>query len=367
MQIYCKSTKIKLKNNCAGLLYHIDNSNEAFVKILVTGAAGFIGHQLSVRLCKLGHDVVGLDNINDYYDVNLKKDRLKELEQFNNFKFVLGDLADNTLIIDLFKAEKFTHVVNLAAQAGVRYSLENPMAYVQSNLVGFAHLLEACRHNNVEHFVFASSSSIYGLNSTRPYSEQHNVDHPVSLYAASKKSNELMAHSYSHLYNIPCTGLRFFTVYGPWSRPDMALHLFTTAIINDKPIKIFNNGEMQRDFTYIDDIVEGVVQVLNKPPKKNADWDTHKADAASSSAPWKIYNIGNNNTIALGKFIELLEKHLGKKAIKEYLPMQAGDVQSTHADVSALMRDTGFSPNTSLDEGLAKFVAWYKDYYNINT
>ncbi len=265
----------------------------------------------------------------------------------------------------MFDTEKFTHVVNLAAQAGVRYSLENPMAYVQSNLVGFANLLEGCRHNSVEHFVFASSSSIYGLNSERPYQESHNVDHPISLYAASKKSNELMAHSYSHLYNLPCTGLRFFTVYGPWSRPDMALHLFTTAIINDKPIKIFNNGDMQRDFTYIDDIVEGVVRVLKKTPQRNPNWNAKIADPASSSAPWKIYNIGNNTTISLKNFIELLEKHLGKKAIKEYLPMQPGDVQSTHADVSALMRDTGFSPNTPLDVGLAKFVSWYKDYYNL--
>ncbi len=331
--------------------------------VLVTGAAGFIGHQLSIKLLQLGHSVVGIDNLNDYYDVQLKKDRLAELEPMKGFKFVLGDISDHSFVMELFKVEKFSHAMNLAAQAGVRYSLENPLAYVQSNLVGFANLLEACRHNNLEHFVFASSSSVYGLNAERPYSVHHNVDHPVSLYAASKKSNELMAHTYSHLYGIPCTGLRFFTVYGPWGRPDMALHLFTTAIMQNKPIKVFNNGNMQRDFTYIDDIVEGVVQTLIRPPKANATWDTKISDPATSSAPWRIYNIGNNNTVALKDFISLLEKHLGKEAIKEYLPMQPGDVESTHANVDDLIRDTGFSPCTDLNDGLAKFVEWYKNYY----
>ncbi len=331
--------------------------------VLVTGAAGFIGHQLCCRLLELGHSVVGLDNLNDYYDINLKKDRLVQLESFDNFKFVLGDIADHAFVMNLFKEQKFSHLVNMAAQAGVRYSIENPMVYVQSNLVGFANLLEACRHNNLEHFVFASSSSVYGLNAARPYSVQHNVDHPISLYAASKKSNELMSHTYSHLYGLPCTGLRFFTVYGPWGRPDMALHLFTTAIMKGEPIKVFNNGNMHRDFTYIDDIVEGVVQTLSRPPKPNANWDANAPDPATSSAPWHIYNIGNNTTIALKDFISLLEKHLGKEAIKEYLPMQAGDVESTYADVSELMRDTGFAPRTTLDEGLAKFVDWYKGYY----
>ncbi len=332
--------------------------------VLVTGAAGFIGHQLCLRLLQLGHSVVGIDNLNDYYDVKLKKDRLTELEPLPNFKFVLGDISDHAFVMNLFKAEKFSHAMNLAAQAGVRYSLENPLAYVQSNLVGFANLLEACRHNSLEHFVFASSSSVYGLNANRPYSVHHNVDHPVSLYAASKKSNELMAHTYSHLYGLPCTGLRFFTVYGPWGRPDMALHLFTTAIMQNKPIKVFNNGNMYRDFTYIDDIVEGVVQTLIRPAKANTNWDAKNPEPCTSSAPWHIYNIGNNTTVALKDFIALLEKHLGKEAIKEYLPMQPGDVESTYADVDDLIRDTGFSPCTPLDEGLAKFVTWYKAYYN---
>ncbi len=337
--------------------------------ILVTGAAGFIGHPLTKVLISKGHSVVGLDNINDYYDVNLKKARLAELEPLKNFSFAYGDLADDSFMDALFAKEKFTHVVHLAAQAGVRYSIENPRSYIQSNLVGFGNILEGCRHHKIEHLVFASSSSVYGLNAKRPYSEAHAVNHPVSLYAASKKSNELMAHSYSHLYNLPCTGLRFFTVYGPWNRPDMALHLFATAIVQGKAINVFNEGKMQRDFTYIDDIVEGVERVLSLPPKrgagKHADFDPLQPAPDYSFAPWSIYNIGNNNTVALGDFIETLEKKLGIEAIKNYMPMQPGDVESTLASVENLSALTGFTPATSLDEGIERFVAWYKDYYKI--
>ncbi len=337
--------------------------------ILVTGAAGFIGHPLSIQLIKHGHSVVGLDNLNDYYDVNLKKARLAELDALQNFSFVFGDLADDAFMDALFAKEKFTHVVHLAAQAGVRYSIENPRSYIQSNLVGFGNILEGCRHHKVEHLVFASSSSVYGLNAKRPYCESDPVNHPVSLYAASKKSNELMAHSYSHLYDLPCTGLRFFTVYGPWNRPDMALHLFATAIVQGKPINVFNNGKMQRDFTYIDDIVEGVVRLLSLPPKRgtgrNAHFDPLTPAPDYSAAPWGIYNIGNNNTVALGDFITILEKNLGKEAIKNYMPMQAGDVESTHASVENLSTLTGFTPATHLEEGIERFVAWYKHYYKI--
>ena len=337
--------------------------------VLVTGVAGFIGHPLALRLLDMGHSVVGLDNINDYYDVNMKKDRLAELEEKRksgaNFSFVFGDLADTSLMTDLFKKEKFTHVVNLAAQAGVRYSIENPLSYIQSNLVGFANILEGCRHNGVEHLVYASSSSVYGLNGTRPYAEEHPVNHPVSLYAASKKSNELMAHSYSHLYNLPTTGLRFFTVYGPWNRPDMALHLFATAIINNKPIKVFNNGQMQRDFTYIDDIVEGVIRTLAIPASPDKDWNALSPSPDTSPAPWRVYNIGNHNTIALGDFIETLEKCMGKKAIKDYLPMQPGDVVATYASIDKLNALTDFFPNTPLEVGIENFVKWYRDYYKV--
>ncbi len=333
--------------------------------VLVTGVAGFIGHQLTLRLLSLGHSVVGLDNINDYYDVNLKKARLAELEPLKNFRFVLGDLADDTLMDNLFSQEKFSHVAHLAAQAGVRYSIENPRSYIQSNLVGFGNILEGCRHTQVQHLVYASSSSVYGLNGRRPYAEEHAVNHPVSLYAASKKSNELMAHSYSHLYSLPCTGLRFFTVYGPWNRPDMALHLFATAIVQGKAINVFNNGQMQRDFTYISDIVEGIVRTLEIPAAPNSAWDAQNPAPDTSPAPYRIYNIGNNNTVALGDFIAILEKSLGMTAIKNYMPMQAGDVESTWANVDKLANLTHFSPCTPLEEGIDRFVHWYKKYYAI--
>lgn len=331
--------------------------------VLVTGAAGFIGFHLSRRLAKAGHTVVGLDNLNDYYDVRLKEDRLTQLEGTRGFRFVRGDLADDAAMDTLFAAEGFTHVVNLAAQAGVRYSLKNPRSYIRSNMVGFGNVLEGCRHNGVRHLVFASSSSVYGLNAAHPYSVHHNVDHPVSLYAASKKANELMAHTYSHLYGLPCTGLRFFTVYGPWGRPDMALHLFTTAILRGKPIEVFNHGRMRRDFTYVDDIVEGVLRTMEHIPVPDPTWDGAAPDPATSSAPWRIYNIGNNTTVELGEFIATLERALGVTAVKTYLPMQPGDVEATYADVQDLIRDTGFSPSTPLSEGIARFVDWYKSYY----
>lgn len=333
--------------------------------VLVTGAAGFIGFHLAQRLLSEGHSVVGIDNCNDYYDVQLKEDRLALLAPHPSFRFVRMDMADDAAMDALFAAQGFSHVVNLAAQAGVRYSIENPRSYIQSNLVGFGNILEGCRHTKVQHLVFASSSSVYGLNSAQPFSVHHNVDHPVSLYAASKKSGELMAHTYSHLYQLPCTGLRFFTVYGPWGRPDMALHLFTTAILQGKPINIFNNGHMRRDFTYIDDIVEGIMRVMVRPATVNTQWDSALPDPATSSAPWHIYNIGNNNTVSLGDFISTLEGCLGLTAQKNFLPMQPGDVQSTYADIDDLTRDTGFSPSTPLAEGISRFVAWYRDYYSL--
>ena len=336
---------------------------EDSMHILVTGAAGFIGYHLCDRLLAQGHTVVGLDNLNDYYDVQLKKDRLARLEGRPGFRFVLQDMAEREAMSSLFAAEKFTHVINMAAQAGVRYSLINPMAYVDSNLVGFANLLEGCRHNGVQHFVFASSSSVYGLNTSQPFSEHNNVDHPVSLYAATKKSNELMAHSYSHLYGLPCTGLRFFTVYGPWGRPDMALQLFAHAIMKDEPIKVFNGGRMRRDFTYIDDIVEGVVRLLPLAPRPDPQWDAADPDPATSSAPWRIYNIGNNQTVELNDFIAALEDALGKKAIRDLLPMQPGDVEATWASIDALSQATGFAPVTPLKTGIERFVAWFKEYY----
>ncbi|WP_165066270.1 NAD-dependent epimerase [Desulfovibrio sp. ZJ200] len=336
--------------------------------VLVTGAAGFIGFHLVRRLLSDGHSVVGIDNCNDYYDVRLKKDRLAQLEALpearSRFRFELLDLADRAGMEALFAREKFSHVVNLAAQAGVRYSLQNPASYISSNLTGFGHLLEGCRHGGVEHLLFASSSSVYGLNAAQPYSERHNVDHPVSLYAASKKSNELMAHAYSHLYRLPCTGLRFFTVYGPWGRPDMALHLFTTAILRGEPVKVFNQGRMRRDFTYIDDIVEGMIRLLPLAAAPNPAFDPAAPDPSSSSAPWRIYNIGNHQTVELNEFIAVLEEALGKKARKELLPMQPGDVEATWADINALTLATGFAPMTPLREGIARFAAWYKEYYN---
>jgi UDP-glucuronate 4-epimerase len=334
-------------------------------KVLITGAAGFIGFHLSERLLERGDNVVGLDILNDYYDVNLKKDRLKQLNIFPGFKYVKLDLADRSGMEALFSGEKFERVVNLAAQAGVRYSLKNPQAYVDSNLVGFGNLLEGCRHNNIEHFVFASSSSVYGANTNMPFSVHHNVDHPVSLYAASKKSNELMAHSYSHLFNIPCTGLRFFTVYGPWGRPDMALFLFTKAILEERPIDVFNNGKMMRDFTYIDDIVEGVIRVLDKIPSPNPEWSGDTPDSATSYAPYRLYNIGNSDPVELLKFIETIEAALGKKAKMNLLPMQAGDVPATYADIDDLVRDTGFKPETPLDVGISNFISWFREYYQV--
>ncbi len=336
-------------------------------KILITGAAGFIGNFLSLRMLQEGWQVVGIDNLNDYYDPELKKARLARIPAGAEFTFVHGDIADRPLVADLFSKNKFDAVVNLAAQAGVRYSLENPNSYVDSNVVGFVNLLEGCRHSGAGHFVFASSSSVYGGNVRTPFSVHDNVDHPVSLYAATKKSNELMAHSYSHLYGLKTTGLRFFTVYGPWGRPDMAYFLFTKAILAGKPIKIFNNGKMKRDFTYIDDIIEGVVRVISAPPKANKDWDKMNPDPASSWCPYKIYNIGNNQQEDLMRYIEVLEDCLGKKAEKQFLPMQDGDVKETYADVDDLVKDVGFKPSTTIEQGLDKFVDWYSLYYSGTT
>nr|WP_319395277.1 NAD-dependent epimerase [uncultured Desulfobacter sp.] len=333
------------------------------MNILITGAAGFIGAALSLRLLGDGHHVWGLDNLNDYYDVNLKKDRLARLSEYPAFKFVRLDLADRPSMAKLFEDNAFDCVVNLAAQAGVRYSIENPASYVDSNLVGFGNILEGCRHGGVKHLVFASSSSVYGLNTHMPFSVRHNVDHPVSLYAASKKANELMAHTYSYLYNLPTTGLRFFTVYGPWGRPDMALFLFTKAMLAGEPIKVFNNGEMQRDFTYIDDIVEGVVRVMNNIPAPDPEWSGKNPVPSRSCVPYRIYNIGNNQPVALMDFVRAIEDALGKKAEIDYLPMQAGDVPATWADVDDLIADTGFKPAMSVKQGVQNFVDWYKKYY----
>jgi UDP-glucuronate 4-epimerase len=334
-------------------------------RILVTGAAGFIGFHLSNLLLDKGYEVIGIDNINDYYDVNLKEERLKLLRNKENFIFYELDLKDKLLIDNLFKEHKFDYVINLAAQAGVRYSITNPYAYVDSNLVGFVNILEACRNNPVKHLLYASSSSVYGGNKVAPFSTNHNVDHPVSLYAATKKSNELMAHTYSHLYNIPTTGLRFFTVYGPWGRPDMAYFSFTNNILEDKTINVFNHGKMERDFTYVDDIVEGIYKLLPLAPKPNKQWDEVKDDLSSSFAPYKIYNIGNNQPVQLEKFISVLEDKLDKKAVKNYMDMQPGDVLRTYADVSDLQKDIDFKPSTTIEDGLGKFVEWYKEYYKI--
>jgi UDP-glucuronate 4-epimerase len=334
-------------------------------KVLVTGAAGFIGLHLAQRLLNEGYDVVGIDNLNDYYDVGLKKARLAVLEPSAKFTFKKIDLANLKALEDLFIEHSFEVVVNLAAQAGVRYSLTNPHAYVQANIVGFVNLLECCRHNNVKHLVFASSSSVYGANTTMPFSIHHNVDHPISLYAASKKANELMAHTYCHLYNLPCTGLRFFTVYGPWGRPDMALFLFTRAIFEGQPIKVFNHGKMQRDFTYIDDIIEGVYRAMGKLPQPNPTWSGDAPDPGTSYAPYKIYNIGNNNPVELSEFIEVIEKEIGQEAKKEFLDLQPGDVVATYADVDDLMADVGFKPATPLKTGIKNFIHWYRDYYKL--
>lgn len=333
------------------------------MKILVTGAAGFIGMHLSKRLLERGDEVVGIDNLNDYYEVQLKHDRLKQLEGFDKFTFIKMDMADREAMAALFKEQKFNRVMNLAAQAGVRYSLENPLAYVDSNLVGFANILEGCRHNKVEHLVYASSSSVYGSNTDMPFSVHDNVDHPVSLYAATKKSGELMAHTYSHLYNLPTTGLRFFTVYGPWGRPDMSPSLFAGAILRDEAINVFNEGKMQRDFTYIDDIVEGVIRVIDKVAEPNKDYDKSAPDPATSYAPYRVYNIGNNEPVELMEFIETIETAVGKKAEKNMMGMQDGDVVATYADIDALVEAVGFKPATPLKEGIQKFVDWYKDYH----
>jgi UDP-glucuronate 4-epimerase len=336
-----------------------------YQNILVTGAAGFIGYHLAKRILSDGCHVVGLDNLNPYYDVTLKEARLKRLTKKPNFTFVQTDLAEREQLQNLFAKSDFDVVVNLAAQAGVRYSLENPHAYVDSNLVGFVNLLECCRHHAVKHLVFASSSSVYGANTTMPFSVHHNVDHPVSLYAATKKANELMAHTYSHLYQLPCTGLRFFTVYGPWGRPDMALFLFTRAILEDKPIQVFNHGKMQRDFTYIDDIIEGVVRVMGQLPAANPDWSGDAPDPGTSYAPYKIYNIGNNNPVALIKFIEVIETAVGKQATKQFMDLQPGDVVATYADVDDLTQAVGFKPATPIEDGIARFVEWYKQFYGV--
>jgi UDP-glucuronate 4-epimerase len=334
-------------------------------RILVTGAAGFIGMHVCQRLLARGDIVVGLDNLNDYYDVSLKEARLKLLIEMDKFSFVKLDLADRLGMAELFARERFDVVINLAAQAGVRYSLTNPHAYVEANLVGFVNILEGCRHHGVQHLVYASSSSVYGTNTAMPFSVHDNVDHPVSLYAASKKANELMAHTYSHLYALPTTGLRFFTVYGPWGRPDMALFLFTRAILAGKPIDVFNHGRMRRDFTYIDDIVEGVVRVADRPAQPNPAWNSDRPDPGTSAAPYRVYNIGNNRPVELLRLIEVLEVALGSKAAKNFLPIQPGDVPSTFADVDDLVRDAGFKPATPIELGVAKFVEWYRGYYHV--
>lgn len=331
-------------------------------KILVTGAAGFIGMNTSRRLLARGDEVVGLDIVNDYYDVTLKQNRLKQLQDQPGFQFEQLALEDGDALRNLFKTQKFDSVIHLAAQAGVRYSLENPQAYVDSNLVGFVNILEACRHHDVGHLTYASSSSVYGANKNKPFSVTDRVDHPVSLYAASKKANELMAHTYSHLFNLPTTGLRFFTVYGPWGRPDMAMWIFTKAILEGSPINVFNHGKMRRDFTFIDDIVEGVIRVNDRIPAPNPDKDP--MDDATTAAPYRIYNIGNNQPVELMTMIETLEKHLGKSAIKNMMDIQPGDVPETFADIDALQKDVGFSPATTIDDGISKFVAWYRDYHD---
>ncbi len=333
------------------------------MKILVTGAAGFIGSALAHRLLDRGDEVVGIDNLNDYYDVRLKQTRLKQLVARAGFRHILQDIVEREAMRELFAGEKFDAVMHLAAQAGVRYSIENPLAYIDANIVGFMNVLEGCRHSHVGHLVFASSSSVYGANTRLPFSEHDNVDHPVSLYAATKKANELMAHTYAHLYGLPCTGLRFFTVYGPWGRPDMALFKFTEGILAGRAIPVFNRGEMVRDFTYIDDIVEGIVRLIGLPAAPTPGWNGNLPDPATSYAPWRMFNIGNSQPVKLMRYIEVLEQCLGRKAILEFLPMQPGDVLATNADTSDLERATGFHPQTSVEAGLEKFATWYKGYY----
>jgi len=333
--------------------------------ILVTGAAGFIGFHVSQRLLQGGHQVVGLDCVNDYYDPSLKEARLAILRNDPNFSFEKIDLADRLATRGIFERHRFPVVIHLAAQAGVRYSIDHPTAYIDANLQGFANVLEGCRHNGCEHLLFASSSSVYGANTKLPFSVHDNVDHPISLYAASKKANELMAHSYSHLYGLPTTGLRFFTVYGPWGRPDMAMFLFAKAITENKPIRLFNHGDMMRDFTYIDDVTEAVVRLAQRPATPNASWDAKRPDPATSRAPWRIYNIGNNQPEKLMDLVQVLEKELGRTARKELLPMQAGDVYATYADIDDLQREVDFHPSTPLADGVARFVAWYREYHRI--
>ena len=332
------------------------------MKVLVTGSAGFIGSALSIRLLERGDHVCGIDNHNDYYDQALKEDRLARHANHENYTHLRIDIADSKAMEQAFEVHKPQGVINLAAQAGVRYSIENPLAYVDSNIVGFAHILEGCRHNKVEHLVYASSSSVYGANTTMPFSVHDNVDHPLSIYAASKKANELMAHAYSHLYDLPTTGLRFFTVYGPWGRPDMALFKFTKAILSSESIPVFNYGKHRRDFTYIDDIVEGVIRVLDQPATSNTEWSGYKPDSGTSKAPWRIYNIGNNKPVDLMDYIEALEKALGKTAKKDLLPLQPGDVEGTFADVKDLADQFDYKPSTTIEEGITDFISWYHDY-----
>lgn len=335
------------------------------MKLLVTGAAGFIGYHLALRLLQRGDQVVGLDNLNDYYDVRLKEARLQRLVSFERFRFEKMDIADRQKIDNLFAEEKFDVVVNLAAQAGVRYSIQNPHAYIDANIVGFTNILEGCRHHNVGHLVFASSSSVYGANTKLPFAESDSVDHPISLYAATKKANELMAHTYASLFKLPCTGLRFFTVYGPWGRPDMALFLFTKAILAGEPIKVFNHGKMVRDFTYIDDIVEGLVRTIDRPATPNPDWKGTAPDPATSFAPYRIFNIGNNTPVELMRYIRAIETALGIPARMEMLGMQPGDLPATAADLTRLADWVDFRPTTQVEDGVAKFVAWYRDYFRI--
>ncbi|MDB5013433.1 MAG: NAD-dependent epimerase [Daejeonella sp.] len=348
------------------------------MKILVTGSAGFIGLHLVKLLAQRGDEVVGVDNLNDYYDVNLKLGRLNDTgisgsqideekivqsDKYPNYRFLKLNLTDNSKLQELFKDEKFDAVCNLAAQAGVRYSIVNPQAYIDANIQGFFNVLECCRHNEIKHFIYASSSSVFGMNSKMPFSTTDTVDHPISLYAATKKSNELMAHTYSHLFNLPTTGLRFFTVYGPWGRPDMALFLFTKAIIEGKPIKVFNNGNMKRDFTYVEDIVDGIIKVIDNPVKGNINWNSHLPDSSSSTAPYKIYNIGNGDPVNLMDFVTEIEKNLNKNAIKDFMPMQDGDVVETWANIDDLQNDFNYKPKTSIKEGVKNFVDWYVNYY----
>lgn len=334
------------------------------MKLLLTGAAGFIGMATAQRLLARGDEVVGVDNLNDYYDVGLKRSRLGLLAPQSGFRFESLDVADRAGMAELFAREKFDKVIHLAAQAGVRYSLKNPTAYIDSNVVGFTHVLEGCRHHDVQHLVYASSSSVYGGNTKMPFCESDSVDHPVSLYAATKKANELMAHTYSHLYGLPTTGLRFFTVYGPWGRPDMAPMLFTKAILEGRPIDVFNHGKMQRDFTYVDDIVDGVIRVLDKAATPDAGYDAQRPDPSTSSAPYRVFNIGNNRPVALLDFIACLEDALGQRAEKRFLPMQEGDVPATYASIEAIQAWVGFAPTMTLEDGVSRFVAWYRDYFN---